>query len=176
MRQNPPRDENTRLRQIKDILRRLQVLETAPAPRMPFAELTHSTTQSIPNTTVTSVVFNSEVFDTHNGHDTLANTSRYVAPIAGVYLVAVQAPFVSNVNGKRELWLSRSDGVGFQTATVWPATALDAFLSVSAPIPLAAGAHIEPLVWQNSGGALNISNAIHSGQRMLVQWIGKYPG
>lgn len=172
-RQNPPRDERSFVRQIRDILRRLQVLETAPQPPTPFADLVHNTTQSIATSTITAINFNNEVVDTHGGHDNAANPSRYTAPLTGVYLVAVQVPFQGNTTGKRELWLRRSDGVEYQTTSIWPGTAMDTFLSVSCPIPMTAGMYVEAVVWHNAGVALNVLNTVHGGQHMLVQYLAK---
>src|SRR5215207_1533399 len=50
---------------------------------IPAARAFHSTTQSIPDDTLTSVALDGEAFDTASVHSTTENTSRLTAPVPG---------------------------------------------------------------------------------------------
>lgn len=52
---------------------------------VPAVRVYNTTNQTIDNTTVTILTFDSERFDTASMHDTSSNTSRITIPVAGIY-------------------------------------------------------------------------------------------
>lgn len=60
------------------------------ALKYPVAQLYATSSQSVPHNTFTAVNFGGETFDTHNGHSTTTNNSRWTCPSgwAGYYLVS----------------------------------------------------------------------------------------
>jgi len=95
----------------------------------PMCSLYQSAAQSVPNNTWTSITFTSENLDTHSGHSTSSNTSRFTCPSgwAGYYLVSgivflasgsvgvKLAAFAKNgtrLPGTPRLTTSATDGVG----------------------------------------------------------------
>lgn len=59
----------------------------------------HSTTQSIPNSTETTVAFNTELYDTDGMHDTVTNNSRITPQTAGKYEFKANIIFDANAGG-----------------------------------------------------------------------------
>lgn len=58
-----------------------------PVTNPPACRVFHNTTQSIADNTVTTVLFNSERYDTDNMHNTVTNNSRITINTAGLYLL-----------------------------------------------------------------------------------------
>jgi len=57
--------------------------------------------QSVPNIAFTPITFTNEIVDTHGGHSTSSNTSRYTPPISGYYKcsgVVAFAPFTGTTD------------------------------------------------------------------------------
>lgn len=61
----------------------------------PSCRVTHNTTQSIPDNTLTTVAFNAERYDPLGMHDTAVSNSRIVLPTAGVYVIHFGGVFVA---------------------------------------------------------------------------------
>lgn len=139
----------------------------------PYCEVSHNTTQSIANNTAVEVTFNTEWYDTDSMHDTATNNSRITSATTGIYLVTAQVAFAPNTTGTRELWLRRSDGTVYGRQSFNPANNNNGFLSTAWHVPLTAGQYVETFAFQNSGGALNISNALGGGTRMSARWVRK---
>lgn len=141
----------------------------------PHARLRHSTTQSIPNTTLTAINFDTEDADTDGGHSTVTNNFSYVAQTAGVYLVDVVSAWVANGTGKRHLEILANNTTihGASSFPVGFSTAHNGHVSFA--VPMSVGDDVRARVYQDSGGALNITNASNGGQRMTVTWLRTYP-
>ena len=112
---------------------------------------TRSTTQSIPNTTVTNISWNSESSDTDN---ILTPTSATATvPVAGVYAIT------ANVN-----WASAATNGFLRITAGGTAYDFDASMAGSAGtgtlvVSLSASATVVVAVYQATGGALNVSTA-----------------
>lgn len=140
----------------------------------PRAQLRRSSTQSINNATNTAVQWNSEAYDTHNGHDTVTNNSRYTAPYDGVYQVQVSVPFADDPAAfKLLLYLQRSsDSQKYGCDEITKDTQnVSVTLSGGHDIALVTGEYVQAFVYQNSGSALNISTA-EGGPCMSIRWVG----
>lgn len=141
----------------------------------PIAMLDRSTDQTIATSTHTAVQWNTETYDTANGHDTVTNNSRYTAQYDGIYALTASVPFANNSTSyKMELYFKRSDGVEYngqsQTKTTSDTTQC---LSSSTQMGLLTGEYAEVWVWHNRGSNLAIDSAFHGGPKFCVQWI--YP-
>lgn len=121
----------------------------------------HTTTQSIPNTADTGVAFASERFDTDGFHDNVTNNSRVTIPpgLGGKYLVTGAVLFAGNATGARYFRPRKNGtinlGMGAEIGTPG-ANAIG--LNFSEVMDLVAGDYIEGLVYQGSGGSLNIGS------------------
>jgi hypothetical protein len=140
---------------------RLGVIETGifDAHYRPSAAVYNSAAQSIPNTTLTVVTFNTELYDTDNMHSTVSNTGRLVAPVAGKYHIAARIGFVTNATGGRQ-GLLRVNGVTNidQDIDFGPTAAGACYLLLATDYLMAAADYVEVTVVQTSGGALNTSS------------------
>ena len=117
-----------------------------------------SAAQSIPDTTVTLVTWNTEDFDLFAAHSTSANTSRITIPstLPGVWKVHAQAQFAANATGQRniELWKNGVLAVGPSSQYAPPAGVCT--VDITSLFNLVAGDYIEVKVSQTTGGALNL--------------------
>jgi hypothetical protein len=115
------------------------------------------TNQSISNTTVTSVTFQAEQFDTNSLHDNTTNNSRITIPTgyAGKYQINASVNFAGNATGDREIYIYRNN-TDYYTYIVTKGTSTLNNLQSSIIVNLAAGDYLEIKVWQDSGGALNL--------------------
>ena len=118
-----------------------------------------SADQSISTSTVTTLTFGSESFDTDAFHSTSTNTGRITIPSgkAGKYLFVGTVRFADNNTGTRQMWFSYNGGATFAplvmtqnaaTTNRWVGTA-------SLIYDMAVGDYMELQCWQNSGGSLN---------------------
>jgi hypothetical protein len=124
----------------------------------PCAHVYHNTTQSIPNSTFTTVTFNSELFDTDGVHSTTVNTSRLTCVTTGKYLVTANIAFAANATGYRRILLRANAATDLaEDIRSNVGGSLHTICSLQSQIGLTAGDYIEILAWQDSGGALNVT-------------------
>ena len=136
----------------------------------PCARVYNSAAISINNNTVTSLTFDSERFDTDTIHSTSSNTSRLTATTAGKYDIAGTASFVSNATGRRAL-LIRYNGTTVIAQQEWDTSQNGiTYMTISTLYDMAVDDYVEMLVFQDSGGSLNI-NALsnHSPEFMMAR-------
>lgn len=114
-------------------------------------------TQSIPNTTVTAISFDSVVEDTSGMWNALT-PDQIVCNLAGWYSLGGVARFDPNATGYRNVRIQIN---GVNTAIIQtPAVSGDGtILSIHTEYKLAVGDVVKFLAQQNSGGALNVSIA-----------------
>lgn len=123
-------------------------------------DLANSVAQSIANSTIQAVLWDTENEDTDNYHSTSSNTSRIVIPAGmdGKYLFTANIAFETNVTGIRFVWFVKN-GVTAQRYSLASSPAVSGDVSsycIARPFRLVAGDYLEVYVFQNSGGALNI--------------------
>lgn len=116
--------------------------------------------QSVANATEAAVAFDAEVFDQGGCHSTSSNTSRLTAPVAGTYLVTATVNWAANATGSRVLILR----VGGTTAVARVECAAASgtvreVQQVSHVLKLTAGQYVEAVVYQSSGGSLDVGAA-----------------
>lgn len=123
----------------------------------PRAKVFHNANQLIADITVTALAFNSETYDTDVIHDTVTNNGRLTCKTAGVYVITAVAEFAPNATGTR--WLGiRLNGTTVIRWSIGPAGGADgAAPLVSVQYALAVNDYVEAVVWQSSGGALNVT-------------------
>jgi len=117
------------------------------------------TTQSINDSTTTTVVFSSDsatgYFDTLGEYDT--STGIFTAASAGYYAVTTGIDWASNATGRREALIYNSNLGGYQGVAKEDASGtFGNILQASTLVYLGAGQTIKIDVWQNSGGALSV--------------------
>jgi hypothetical protein len=121
------------------------------------ARVYHSVAQSIADITWTILAFDSEDWDTDGIHDTVTNNSRLTCQTAGKYVVFANIGWAGNSTGSRFLrfWLN---GATWSHASIVPPPGLNICTQVLVAImELAVGDYVEVKVYQDSGGALDVS-------------------
>lgn len=144
-------------------------------PNQPRAQMTQTVAQSIPNNAFTAMTFSTEEFDSHNGHSTSLNTSRYTAQRAGKYVFNGGPSFGPNATGGRGTWWAKNGTAVNGSQILIPNNG--AGLSTNVPgrgvfVDMAINDYVELFAYQNSGGALS-SNAGGSDNSLFnVFYIG----
>lgn len=118
---------------------------------------TRSTNQSIPNNADTTLLWDQEEFDTDGFHDNVTNTNRFTAPVAGKYLVTCAIQIAHAATGSRYFKFQKN-GTDYGSIVAFSASAgADPdFFTISDIVNLAAGDVMSGVVYQDSGGALNV--------------------
>ena len=132
------------------------------------AYLSNSTNPAIANTTLTTLAFNQEAYDTSSFHDNVTNNSRMTIPSgkAGYYLITANGQWDVNAVGRRELYIYKNgSNVGGQevtaSASAYPTN------SPSLVLSLAVGDYIEIKLYQGSGGNITYYN-----QQFQISYLG----
>lgn len=134
-------------------------LSSATQPR---AVAYNSAVQSINDSTLTVLTFNSEDVDVGAMHSTSANTSRLTVPTAGggFYLIVGAAGFANNATGTRALEIFKNGTTALQYGQVANAGAGSlVVINVVWAGVLAATDYVELRAQQSSGGALDIGSS-----------------
>lgn len=131
------------------------------SPTQPRAVAYHNATQSIADTTLTTVTLNSEDVDVGTLHDLVTNNSRITVPTGGdgFYLVRAHIPYAANATGYRYAAILKNGSVIEQC--IYPGSDAADITSVECTYlgTLAAADYIEMQAKQHSGGALNVGSA-----------------
>lgn len=123
------------------------------------ARVYNSGNLSVAFNTTTTVLFDTERWDTDAFHSTSSNTGRLTAPDAGQYIISGHIRWASGAGGIREMSI-RLNGTTLISANV-PSPAVDTnqmYMNTVTLYDLAAGDYVEMRVFQNqtSAAALNI--------------------
>jgi hypothetical protein len=132
-----------------------------------------ATTQSISDSTWTSLSIDTEVVDSDAGHSTVTNTSRYVCQVAGTYLLAGTSAFAANATGNRAARLA-INGIAIPGSFVktLAATVTHSSATLTTAIaPMSVGDYVEVQGYQSSGSALSTSAASDVAPSLLAVWI-----
>lgn len=121
-------------------------LATVPAVRA-----TRPVDQSVTTGTVTGLRCTAEDFDTAGLHDTVVNTDRLVAPVAGVYQVEAGVLWDVPDAGLHILALSKGDADTLVAQSV--ITTPEYADTVTALVKLQAGEYVRPIVYHAAGGS-----------------------
>jgi hypothetical protein len=117
--------------------------------------------QSIPNASQTAVIFDTERFDPYGFHDNAVNNTRLTVPAGrgGDYVISFASAWAPHATGRRQVQL-RLNGVTPMAIDTDAATS-DLTLpnrgTLTTTYTLAAGDYVEAVVYQTSGGALDLS-------------------
>jgi hypothetical protein len=120
--------------------------------------------QPIPSSAVTTLTFSVETYDPLDMHSTTVDTSRLVAPIAGVYAITANVPWRASGGGTQRYVSIRPNGGTIDIATnqVPPVGSASQFTvqTLTSQTRLNAGDYVEVKVLQDSGGTLNVANNV----------------
>ncbi len=131
-----------------------------------------SSSQSISNSTVTDLTFDSETFDTDAFHSTSSNTDRLTVPAgkAGKYLVIAKMSFAGGVNGIRQVYIYKNT-TDIDVVTWQNTSNSNADMCLSTIVDLTVGDYVKMACWQNNGGALN-ANSGTTATSFSMEYLG----
>ena len=121
--------------------------------------LTNSADVAISNTTVTSLTFNTETYDTDAFHSTVTNTDRITIPSgkAGYYLINYNINWAANATGFRNCGIRLNGNSATINAVAYIKAFSDDDNSLAGTIVyyLNDADYLTLAIYQNSGGSLN---------------------
>lgn len=130
------------------------------ARNFPHCSIFESTAQSVATSTETDLTSNEERSDIGGMHSSVSNTERITVPSGegGLYTIAAVVNFAANATGFRQL-LFRVNNTTNYDAFALPNNGAGAatIFGTSRSLVLAAGDFVTCRVFQNSGGALNVT-------------------
>lgn len=145
----------------------------------PHCAIRHSVAQSIATGAWSAVVFDTEDEDTASMHSTSSLTDQIVIPAAGLYLVTTSLEFATNGTGQRVAGFqvngtpATGPNVKGRSSNPNPGAGSDPVLNPSSVLKLAVADILRVLVFQNSGGALNlIASTSEKHPFVTATWIG----
>ena len=132
------------------------------------AKVYNSGAQSIPNTTLTALNFDTESYDVGSLHDTVTNNNRFTVPTGGdtgVWILTLQVQWGSNATGIRIISIYNNGTGGLGRLGIVQATSVSNLggeiqnltVFINAPV---VGSWFDAEVSQTSGGALNANGAV----------------
>jgi hypothetical protein len=128
-------------------------------PTIPFFELTNAGTQSVTNNSPTEITWGAEE-DTHSGH--VAGAAEYTIPTGwgGIWHLDALIEYAFNATGTRQVLFIKGIGTELYRVAVPATPANPCKVHVAGNFRLVAGDTVKVRALQDSGGALNILNAI----------------
>lgn len=119
----------------------------------------NSVTQAIPDSTVTTLTFDTNIQDNSGFHSVSVNTDQFVIPVTGEYRINAAVAFQQNITGDRFINVYVNANANPSAQCVSPSTKTTAgFTALCVPcrLILNAGDIVRIKVYQNSGGSLNV--------------------
>ena len=136
------------------------------------ARVYNSANISIPNDTPTKVTFNSQSYDTDSIHSTITNPSRLTCNTTGKYIISFGGYMTANPNGDRRFQILLNNTTYIAATRLGVDPSGYTFTPTSTIFGLTAGDYVEAVVYQNSGGALNLVAATSYSPIFMMQKIG----
>jgi hypothetical protein len=155
-----------------------KAVSTAKVGKVPSVRVSTTATQAIGSGANQTLVFDKERWDTNAMHSITTNTSRLVAKVAGLYEINATIIWTTNATGGRFLGLLRTHGASSDFIAVASATNNGVFeddQSVSTTFALKKGDFVEAVVFQNSGGSLDIRHIPATTPDFGMTWLGPVP-
>jgi PAB1-binding protein PBP1 len=124
----------------------------------PVFEGRQTVAQSIPNSTSTAVLYDTEDIDTDNGHSTSVNTSQYKPVTAGRFQVSGKIGLNSGAGAQRGAQIFKNaSGVNGGDTLVAPVSGASIRIPTPTMTMIANGStdFFEIYIFQDSGGAIN---------------------
>ena len=136
------------------------------------AKAYHNASQTIANTTWTTVAFNSEYYDTDTIHDNTINNSRLTCKTAGKYLVVANMTWAAHNGGYRRVWIKDNTGTIRASAQQQEPTGVGAHMNLVTILELAVNDWIYVSVKHNQGNPTLIQYLAAYGSHFMMQRIG----
>ena len=138
----------------------------------PFSRVRNSANLAIPTAAVTPITFDADVYDTDDMHSTSLNTNRLTINTPGIYLITGHISFAGNATGSRDVAI-RYAGTTYLAYVNVPASSNGNIFSISTAYAFVATDWIELVVYQNSGGNLNVLSGSAYSPEFSATWLGR---
>lgn len=145
-----PADEAAARKQIQDMFDQILAFHNA---KHISCRVHNSANQSIPDSALTVLAFDSESFDDNGIHDTSTNNSRLTCKTAGRYIAILNLFFADSVTGVRGGSILLN---GLESFAVTGPTGSPRLIVTSPVMDMSIGDYVQAAAWQNSGGNLNV--------------------
>jgi hypothetical protein len=169
----PPAENSVKSRHI--VNGQVKPVDQGPVPG---AKLQHSVNQTIPDNVDTAVVFDTELRDTGNLHNS-TNPSRLTASKAGVYLISANIAWTdADVDGARTIKILKNGGTPdlAREITVPSAGGRNRYQAIATQEALGKGDYVEVFVQQNSGSPGTVfANSVSGAPHFEMTWIAPHP-
>ena len=153
--------------EIVALKRRVRELEAKEVIN-PCCRVLRTTNRSIADSTWTAVPFGSERYDTHGMHSGSVNVTRITAMVAGKYAIGGNVEWDQSPNGSRYIGILVNGTTLLSVVEHGPTAEAMATL---ADYQFAVGEYAELVVYQDSGGGLNVL-ATNNGPAFWMHKIG----
>jgi hypothetical protein len=154
---------------VRDQFRWVGLGDSTAAPR---ARVYSSSSFTTATGVGTSLVMNSERFDSNSVHSTVTNTERLTVPSGGdgMYLIGAGISWAANAAGQRNtaILLNNTTQIGLDVRT---ASAVAITQDVNTLYKLAATDYVAVNVNQNSGGNLVVNAGANYSPELYMAWL-----
>lgn len=143
----------------------------------PACRVYHGTTQSITDSSLTALAFNSERFDPTGMHDNVTNNSRITFATAGVYVVSFSGEMNAATDYVAIIAQLRKNGTTTLASTHVQAnsgTSYGPTITVTTVDKFAAADYVQALVYQDNvaNAARNLNAAPNYSPEFSAVWVG----
>lgn len=145
----------------------------------PACRVFHNANQSIASGTETTVLYNTEIYDTDNMHSTAANTSRITINTAGLYLVGfngfIEDGTTAFTNTYSVIKLNGATVLSYMSGARPAGILAGPLFNMSIVYKFIAGDYVESLVYQlmSTPGARNLTTGAGHSPIFTATWIGR---
>lgn len=156
-----------------DALAKQFPVDTTNQSRVPSCRVYNDAALSINDSTATALTFNSERYDNGTSteqHSTSSDTGRLTCRVPGLYSIGAAVNFASNSTGQRYVAL-RANGTTTIALDQRPASTTVAACTPFAQWRLAVGDYVDVVVFQSSGGALNVESNSGYSPELFWHWV-----
>ena len=112
--------------------------------------------------------FDSERWDNEGAHSTASNTSRLTAQAGGLYIITGGIRWAANATGSRLLAVRLNGTTYIMRIRDNPISGAYIAQSIMTQYELATDDYVELMVYQDSGGALNIENSGNTSPEFMM--------
>ena len=127
---------------------------------LPVCSVRSAAAQAAATSSITTLTFDTEYFDTDNMFDAGASTSRLYCKTAGYYVISGYASFPSAANtGVRDVFIQVNGGTHHGEIEVPPSSGDYTQLSIATILYLNVGDYVTLGCYQSSGASINVENA-----------------
>ena len=136
------------------------------------ARVRHNAQQTIPNTTWTTLAFNTQLYDTDTIHDPVTNNSRLTCKTAGKYIITAVLGHSSATSGTIWAMIKLNGASNISSVQTTLNIGADPYFVLTAIWNMVVNDYVEVAVCQSSGAAGYLRSAAYRSPEFMMQRIG----